>query len=148
MPASSPEADTESGLASPVDYLDKIFQIPYVLAPPPPTAMASYLGSLLPPAAASTVTPPVPATVAAMESEAAGLRSNSQEHEGPMTTGAENRASNDTNSTISRRSSGRMPLTASAQANPAIIPKKSSLPSSGSRSRTLAYPICAHLTCR
>jgi hypothetical protein len=47
-PASSPEADAESGPASPVDYLDKIFQIPYVLAPLPPAAMASYLRSLLP----------------------------------------------------------------------------------------------------
>ena len=57
-PASSPEADAEGGPASPVDYLDKIFQIPYVLAPPPPAAMASYLRSLLPPASSPTATPP------------------------------------------------------------------------------------------
>ena len=36
------------GLATPVDYLDKIFQIPYVLLPPAPDAMAAYLRALLP----------------------------------------------------------------------------------------------------
>jgi hypothetical protein len=49
--AGSPEPNDEAGPASPVDYLDKIFQIPYVLAPPPPIALASYLRSLLPPPA-------------------------------------------------------------------------------------------------
>ena len=34
--------------AGPVDYLDKIFQIPYVLTPSPPAAVASYLHPLLP----------------------------------------------------------------------------------------------------
>jgi hypothetical protein len=47
-----PEPGTNTGPASPVDYLDKIFQIPYVLTPPPPAAMALYLRSLLPPPAA------------------------------------------------------------------------------------------------
>ena len=55
--ANSPEPTADNGPGSPVDYLDKIFQIPYVLAPPPPAAMASYLRSLLPPAASPTVTP-------------------------------------------------------------------------------------------
>jgi hypothetical protein len=50
-PAGSPQSDADAGPASPVDYLDKIFQIPYVLAPPPPAALASYLRSLLPPSA-------------------------------------------------------------------------------------------------
>ncbi|WP_189265605.1 P-loop NTPase fold protein [Streptomyces fuscichromogenes] len=36
------------GLATAVDYLDKIFQIPYALNPPPPQTMARYLRSLLP----------------------------------------------------------------------------------------------------
>ncbi|MFE4969576.1 P-loop NTPase fold protein [Streptomyces sp. NPDC056660] len=36
------------GLATAVDYLDKIFQIPYALTPPPPQTMARYLRSLLP----------------------------------------------------------------------------------------------------
>jgi hypothetical protein len=48
-PASnSSEPDSDPGPASPVDYLEKIFQIPYALTPPPPAAMASYLCSLLP----------------------------------------------------------------------------------------------------
>ena len=51
-PAGPPQSDADAGPASPVDYLDKIFQIPYVLAPPPPAALASYLRSLLPPLAA------------------------------------------------------------------------------------------------
>ena len=46
-PASPAEPDTDPGPASPVDYLEKIFQIPYALTPPPPAAMASYLRSLL-----------------------------------------------------------------------------------------------------
>jgi hypothetical protein len=36
------------GLATPIDYLDKIFQIPFVLLPPQPAATALYLRSLLP----------------------------------------------------------------------------------------------------
>ena len=36
------------GLATPIDYLDKIFQIPYVLLPPTPDATAAYLRALLP----------------------------------------------------------------------------------------------------
>ncbi|WP_078662417.1 P-loop NTPase fold protein [Streptomyces bicolor] len=36
------------GLATAVDYLDKIFQIPYALTPPPPQTMGRYLRSLLP----------------------------------------------------------------------------------------------------
>jgi hypothetical protein len=45
--ASSAEPDTDFGPASPVDYLEKIFQIPYALTLPPPAAMAAYLRSLL-----------------------------------------------------------------------------------------------------
>jgi hypothetical protein len=37
-----------SGLATPVDYLDKIFQVPFVLPPPKLEAKALYLRSLLP----------------------------------------------------------------------------------------------------
>ncbi|MFG2783845.1 P-loop NTPase fold protein [Streptomyces prunicolor] len=36
------------GLATTVDYLDKIFQIPYAVTPPPPQTMGRYLRSLLP----------------------------------------------------------------------------------------------------
>ncbi len=39
------------GLVSPIDYLDKIFQIPYVLLPPDSDATAVYLRALLPKAA-------------------------------------------------------------------------------------------------
>ena len=46
------EAAASPDPVSPVDYLDKIFQIPYVLAPSPPAAVASYLQSLLPAPAA------------------------------------------------------------------------------------------------
>jgi hypothetical protein len=66
--ASSPELDAGTGPASPVDYLDKIFQVPYVLAPPPPTAMASYLRALLPPAVSTTAEPQDLATEPAAES--------------------------------------------------------------------------------
>jgi len=52
--AGAAEPDADSGPASPVDYLDKIFQIPYVLAPPSTEAMASYLRWLLSPAASSS----------------------------------------------------------------------------------------------
>ena len=88
-PASSAEADAEAGPASPVDYLDKIFQIPYVLAPPPPAAMASYLRSLLPPASSPTATPPGSATASAMKSMPAGPGSDSREGEDPIAMGAE-----------------------------------------------------------
>ena len=50
--AQGPDAD--SGPVSPVDYLDKIFQIPYVLVPPSRDAMASYLQCLLSPSAQVT----------------------------------------------------------------------------------------------
>ena len=47
-------------LATPIDYLDKIFQIPFTLLTPPPDATATYLRSLLPEptAAVSTTMPP------------------------------------------------------------------------------------------
>jgi WD40 repeat protein len=41
-------SNDEDGLASPVNYLDKIFQIPYVLLPPAPPATAQFLRALLP----------------------------------------------------------------------------------------------------
>ena len=88
-PASSPEADAESGPASPVDYLDKIFQIPYVLAPPPPAAMASYLRSLLPSASSPTATPPGSATAPAMKSVPAESGFDPREGEVPMVMGTE-----------------------------------------------------------
>jgi WD40 repeat protein len=47
------EADDDAEPASPVDYLDKIFQIPYVLGRPPTEAMANFLRGLL-----KTETPP------------------------------------------------------------------------------------------
>ena len=43
-----PAADADDSLASPADYLDKIFQIPYALTPPSPAAFASFLRALLP----------------------------------------------------------------------------------------------------
>ena len=88
-PASSPEADAEGGPASPVDYLDKIFQIPYVLAPPPPAAMASYLRSLLPSASSPTATPPGSATASAMKSMPAEPGFDPREGEDPMAMGTE-----------------------------------------------------------
>jgi hypothetical protein len=56
------------GLATPVDYLDKIFQIPFVLPPPKPEATALYLRSLLPkpvraPPPGATETPGMSGTV-------------------------------------------------------------------------------------
>ena len=39
---------SDDDVAMPVDYLDKIFQIPFTLPPPVPGAMADYLRSLLP----------------------------------------------------------------------------------------------------
>lgn len=38
----------DENLATPIDYLDKIFQIPFTLLPPGPDATADYLRSLLP----------------------------------------------------------------------------------------------------
>ena len=48
---------TDASLASPADYLDKIFQIPFALAHPPAAAMASYLRWLLPVPAPSPQAP-------------------------------------------------------------------------------------------
>jgi hypothetical protein len=87
--ASSPEADAEAGPASPVDYLDKILQIPYVLAPPPPTAMASYLRSLLPSASSPTATPSLSATASAMKSMRVEPGFDPREGEDPMAMGTE-----------------------------------------------------------
>jgi hypothetical protein len=42
------------GQATPIDYLDKIFQIPYALFPPQPSATAAYLRALLPEPAVAT----------------------------------------------------------------------------------------------
>ena len=42
------EEGHRESLATPIDYLDKIFQIPFVLLPPQPEATALYLRSLLP----------------------------------------------------------------------------------------------------
>ena len=61
-PTGSPKPNADAGPASPVDYLDKIFQIPYVLVPPPPAALASYLRALLPPPAFPSI-PQAPAMV-------------------------------------------------------------------------------------
>ena len=68
VPAGSPEPAADAGPASPVDYLDKIFQIPYVLAPPPPAALASYLRALLPQSVSPTPAPRASASVAVPES--------------------------------------------------------------------------------
>jgi KAP family P-loop domain len=47
--------------ATPVDYLDKIFQIPYVLLPPAPHATAAYLRALMPqPALTAPSSPAAP----------------------------------------------------------------------------------------
>jgi WD40 repeat protein len=62
VPADLTGADTDLGLASPVDYLDKIFQIPYVLASPSAAAMAVYLRSLLPPATPPAILPQLSTT--------------------------------------------------------------------------------------
>lgn len=50
MPASNGTAadGDASHLATPVDYLDKIFQIPYVVLPPAPDVIGRYLQALLP----------------------------------------------------------------------------------------------------
>jgi hypothetical protein len=50
--------DDGAGVASPIDYLDKIFQIPYVLFPPEPDATASFLRALLPEPARATTSRP------------------------------------------------------------------------------------------
>ena len=99
-PASSPEADAEGGPASPVDYLDKIFQIPYVLAPPPPAAMASYLRSLLPRASSPTAAPQGSATASTMESMPVGPGSDSREGEDPMAMSAEDLPPHDDELTV------------------------------------------------
>ncbi len=70
--AGSPELDDDAGPASPVDYLDKIFQIPYVLAKPPDAAMASYLRSLLPSRAATIPIRQSRPTVFTLESGSGG----------------------------------------------------------------------------
>ncbi|HXJ24666.1 MAG TPA: P-loop NTPase fold protein, partial [Streptosporangiaceae bacterium] len=67
----SVEAATSPDPASPVDYLDKIFQIPYVLAPSPPAAVASYLQSLLPAPAAPPAAAPEAASSGYSGTEAA-----------------------------------------------------------------------------
>jgi hypothetical protein len=99
-PASSPEPDADAGPASPVDYLDKIFQIPYVLAPPPPAAMASYLRSLLPPASSPTATPQLSATAPAMESTPVEPGFDPHEAEDPMATGTEDSSPRDNELTV------------------------------------------------
>lgn len=54
------QRDSEE-VATPIDYLDKIFQIPYVLLPPAPSATAAYLRALLPtPVAAVRPGPALP----------------------------------------------------------------------------------------
>ena len=102
-PASSPEADAEGGPASPVDYLDKIFQIPYVLAPPPPAAMASYLRSLLPPASSPTATLPGPATASAMKSMPVEPGFDPRKGEDPMAIGTEDLPPGDDELTVQPR---------------------------------------------
>ena len=92
---SSPEADAEAGPASPVDYLDKIFQIPYVLAPPPPNAMASYLRSLLPPASSPTATPQASPMVPAVESMSVEPGPDSHEGESPTAMGTQDYSPHD-----------------------------------------------------
>jgi len=55
--------EDSASLATPIDYLDKIFQIPYTLVPPAAAATATYLRAILPigvPAARSAPGPPVP----------------------------------------------------------------------------------------
>jgi hypothetical protein len=61
------------GMASPADYLDKIFQIPFALTPPTPEAIASYLRSLLPLPGRADGLPPL----AAGDDGAAAQRTNS-----------------------------------------------------------------------
>jgi hypothetical protein len=69
--ANPAEAAASPDPASPVDYLDKIFQIPYVLAPSPPAAVASYLQSLLPAPAAPPAAAPEAASSGYSGTEAA-----------------------------------------------------------------------------
>ena len=58
MEADSLSKDDVAGWATPIDYLDKIFQIPYVLLAPEPRATAGYLRELLPgPVPASPTAP-------------------------------------------------------------------------------------------
>jgi len=64
----------EAGLATPIDYLDKIFQIPFVLLPPQPAATALYLRSLLPePTRAPTGGPAGQGTGEAKDQAGAGI---------------------------------------------------------------------------
>ena len=79
--SNSPELGADTGLASAVDYLDKIFQIPYVLAPPPPDAMASYLRALLPPSASPTLVPQITERAQAPGSTSTGHRTDIQHGE-------------------------------------------------------------------
>ena len=58
-------------LASPVDYLDKIFQVPYALLPLEPGAAATYLRALLPEPASTAIPAPADSTAAGSET---GLR--------------------------------------------------------------------------
>jgi hypothetical protein len=72
-PTAAPAAEVaytapDAGPASPVDYLDKIFQIPYVLAPPPAGAMESYMAWLL----SSAATPTADVTPDAQDGAAGG----------------------------------------------------------------------------
>jgi hypothetical protein len=87
--ASSPELDADTRPASPVDYLDKIFQIPYVLAPPPPEAMASYLRALLPPPASPAPVPEIPARTPAAGSMPTGAEADVHRREELQATDAE-----------------------------------------------------------
>ena len=80
---------------SPVDYLDKIFQIPYVLAPPPPTAMASYLRSLLPRPGSPTPTQQPSGKVSGPESTPIEASAASYAERKPDAIGAEDIAKHD-----------------------------------------------------
>jgi hypothetical protein len=60
-PAGQADSDSFHGAASPADYLDKIFQIPYALAPAPPAALGRYLQSLFTPPGFSAAGQPPPA---------------------------------------------------------------------------------------
>jgi len=76
-PASALSAvGADGGPASPADYLDKIFQIPYALAPPPPAGLAFYLRSLLPlPASPAAAPEQIPAGGTEPPGDAAGPHS-------------------------------------------------------------------------
>ncbi len=57
-PATTPGGGDTAATATPVDYLDKIFQIPYALLTPPPAATATYLRALLPDPIPASAPPP------------------------------------------------------------------------------------------